>query len=160
MPPRKSYTAAFKLEVIDHAKEYGNREAGRHYGINEKQVRDLKKTDQLRITKKSKKNNRWLKEEDLAEKLETWVLEQRQPGLRRSEHNSNLIESAKHRKKLNTLKLSDNLVCIFKKLPQFIRSNLYMFFAQKLQKKAVCNLYKGATYSLKNTVVTVLVFSL
>ena len=38
MPLRKSYTAPLKLEVIDHRKEYGNREAGRHYGINKKQV--------------------------------------------------------------------------------------------------------------------------
>ena len=45
MPPtkRRSYTAAFKLQVILHAEEHGNRAAGRQFGIGEAPVRDWRK---------------------------------------------------------------------------------------------------------------------
>ena len=39
LPSRKSYTAAFKLEVIQFAEEAGNRPAERKFGVAEKMVR-------------------------------------------------------------------------------------------------------------------------
>ena len=77
---RRSYTAAFKLQVILHAEEHGNRAAGRQFGIGEAPVRDWRKAkDSLRTTKKTKKANRGHKPRwpQLEDKLETWVLEQR-----------------------------------------------------------------------------------
>ena len=58
MPSRKSYTAAFKLEAIAFAKENGNRAAGRHFSIDENQVRNWHKQDKLRFTKMTKRANR------------------------------------------------------------------------------------------------------
>lgn len=50
MPPRKSYTAAFKLEAVKYAKENGNRAAALNYTINESMVRSWRKQeDQLRL---------------------------------------------------------------------------------------------------------------
>ena len=40
---RASYTAAFKLKVIETAEKCGSRAAGREYSVNEKLVRDWKK---------------------------------------------------------------------------------------------------------------------
>ena len=40
---RASYTAAFKLKVIETAEKCGNRAAGREYSVNEKLVRDWRK---------------------------------------------------------------------------------------------------------------------
>jgi transposase-like protein len=37
---RKSYTAQFKLEVVEVAKEKGNREAGRLFKVGESSVRE------------------------------------------------------------------------------------------------------------------------
>jgi transposase-like protein len=37
---RKSYTAQFKLEVVEVAKEKGNREAGRLFNVGESSVRE------------------------------------------------------------------------------------------------------------------------
>jgi transposase-like protein len=52
MPPRKSYTAAFKLEAVAYAKENGNRATSHHFSINEKMVRNWRKQeDELRLTK-------------------------------------------------------------------------------------------------------------
>ena len=57
MPPvqaRKSYTAAFKLEVIKYAEENGNRAADREFGVNEKNVRRWRQQkDILHKTKKT-----------------------------------------------------------------------------------------------------------
>lgn len=80
MPPRKSYTAAFKLEAVNYAKENGNRATARHFGIDEKMVRNWRKSeDQLRLTKKTKRANRGQKARwpALEETVESWVLEQR-----------------------------------------------------------------------------------
>ena len=84
MPPvksRKSYTAAFKLEVVKFAEENdGNMAAHRKYGVSEKCVRDWRKAkDTLRMTKKSKKANRGCKARwmNLEDKLEEHVLTQR-----------------------------------------------------------------------------------
>jgi len=78
--PRKSYTAAFKLEVSKYAEKHGNRAAGREYNVSEKCVRDWrKKQPALLTTKKTKRADRgraawWAGLED---KVEEWILEQR-----------------------------------------------------------------------------------
>ena len=46
---RKSYTAKFKLEVIEVAKEKGNREAGRLFNVGESSVREWRKADNARV---------------------------------------------------------------------------------------------------------------
>lgn len=52
----KSYTANFKLKVIDHALEHGNRAAGRHFGVDEFCVRYWRRQqEQLKATNKSRK---------------------------------------------------------------------------------------------------------
>ena len=40
---RKTYTANFKIQVIEFAKINENRLASRHFSVNEKQVRNWKK---------------------------------------------------------------------------------------------------------------------
>jgi transposase-like protein len=40
---RKSYTALFKLEVVDFAKEKGNREAARKFNVGVTSVREWRK---------------------------------------------------------------------------------------------------------------------
>jgi transposase-like protein len=42
---RKSYTAMFKLEVVDFAKEKGNREAARKFNVGETSVREWRKEE-------------------------------------------------------------------------------------------------------------------
>ena len=61
-------------------KEHGNRAAARHFEVNEKQVREWRKQeDMLRVSKKSLKAKRGNKARwpELETALETWVLEQR-----------------------------------------------------------------------------------
>ena len=59
MPPtqsRRSYTAAFKLEVVNYAEENGGNVAAQHkFGVSEKVVRGWRKQKEaLCMTKKSK----------------------------------------------------------------------------------------------------------
>jgi transposase-like protein len=42
---RKSHTAQFKLEVVEVAKEKGNREAGRLFNVGESSVREWQKAE-------------------------------------------------------------------------------------------------------------------
>jgi hypothetical protein len=42
---RKSYTAQFKLEVIEAAKEKGNLEGARQFDVGESSVREWRKTE-------------------------------------------------------------------------------------------------------------------
>jgi transposase-like protein len=42
---RKSYTAMFKLEVVDFVKEKGNREAARKFNVGETSVREWLKEE-------------------------------------------------------------------------------------------------------------------
>jgi transposase-like protein len=42
---RKSYTAMFKLEVVDFAKGKGNREAARKFNVGETSVREWRKEE-------------------------------------------------------------------------------------------------------------------
>ena len=58
MPPvqaRKSYTAAFKLEVIKYAEENGNRAADREFGVNEKKRPTMARTE--RYSAQDKENS-------------------------------------------------------------------------------------------------------
>jgi len=53
---RKSYTAKFKLEVVEVAKEKGNREAGRLFIVGESSVREWRKAETvLNILHKKKR---------------------------------------------------------------------------------------------------------
>lgn len=77
---RKSYPAAFKLQVVKYAEENNNRAADRKFNVSEKLVRDWRKQkDSLRSAKKTKKANRGKKPRwaELEDKLEHWILEQR-----------------------------------------------------------------------------------
>ena len=82
MPPakRKSYTSAFKLQVLEYAKEHGNRPAERHFGVSEKLVRDWRKKEDVLLTMKRTKRAmrghkpRWAALED---EMEEWVNTQR-----------------------------------------------------------------------------------
>ena len=51
-----SYTAVFKLKVIETAEKCGNRAVGREYSVNEKLVRDWRKKAEL----KAPPRKRWL----------------------------------------------------------------------------------------------------
>jgi transposase-like protein len=42
---RKSYTAMFKLEVVDFAKEKGNHEAARKFNVGETSIREWRKEE-------------------------------------------------------------------------------------------------------------------
>lgn len=82
-PPRKSYTAKHKLEIINYAKEHGNRAAGRQYGVGEASVRDWKKAEEeLKISKPQKRASRGhsAKWPILEENLASWVRAQRDAG--------------------------------------------------------------------------------
>ena len=47
---RKSYTAKFKLEVVEVAKEKGNHEAGRLFNVGESSDREWRKAETIQIT--------------------------------------------------------------------------------------------------------------
>jgi transposase-like protein len=44
---RKSYTAQFKLEVVEVAQEKGNREAGRLFNVGESSVREWRSPEKF-----------------------------------------------------------------------------------------------------------------
>jgi len=57
---RKSYTAKFKLEVVEVAKEKGNREAGRLFNVGESSVREWRKAETvLNVLHKKKRAMRF-----------------------------------------------------------------------------------------------------
>lgn len=86
MPPRqlrKSYTAKFKLAVVEFALERSNRAARRHFGVSEKMVRDWHKSkEKLRAMRSTKKADRGLKAQwpELEARLRAWILKQRAEG--------------------------------------------------------------------------------
>lgn len=58
-----SYTAGFKLKVVAHALEHGNRAAARHFSVDPVRVRYWRKQEeQLRSTKKDRRAFRGPKE--------------------------------------------------------------------------------------------------
>ena len=86
MPGRKraAYDASFKLKVVKYAEECNNnRLTARHFEVDEKQVRQWRKTaDQLATLPKTKKANRGRKAQFIREEqqLKEWVLSLRQSG--------------------------------------------------------------------------------
>ena len=52
---KRSYDATFKLIVVSFVQHEGNRSAGRHFGVNERQVRDWSKQQKELESLKSKK---------------------------------------------------------------------------------------------------------
>ncbi|KAG8223627.1 hypothetical protein J437_LFUL003495 [Ladona fulva] len=84
---RKSYTAQFKLEVIQFAKESGNRAAGRKFNVNEASVREWRKNEE--IFKKLHRGKRAMRYRKcfwptLEKELYDWVMLERSRGMRLS----------------------------------------------------------------------------
>lgn len=81
MPKRKSYTADFKLTVIDYADIHGNRSAGREFSVDEKSVREWRKEkgvlERINPRKRARRGPkaRW---PNLESDLKEWVLAQRE----------------------------------------------------------------------------------
>ncbi|XP_077463876.1 uncharacterized protein LOC144079165 isoform X1 [Stigmatopora argus] len=81
---RKSYCAAFKLQVVNYANQKSNRAAGRTFGVSEKLVRDWRKAEvSLTAMDKSKKANRGNKARwpQLEKRLSAWLMEQLAAGI-------------------------------------------------------------------------------
>jgi transposase-like protein len=81
---RKSYTAQFKLDVVEVAKEKGNREAGRLFNVGESSVRDWRKAESvLKTVHKKKRAMRfgrclW---PTIEKRLREWVVNERAKGV-------------------------------------------------------------------------------
>jgi hypothetical protein len=77
---RKSYTAMFKLEVVDFAKEKGNREAARKFNVGETSIREWRKEEVaimcLHRKKRAMRYRRCFWQE-LKKTLVEWVLSER-----------------------------------------------------------------------------------
>lgn len=86
MAPRRhmSYTAAFKMKVIERAEIIGNRAAGREFIVDERCIRRWRsEKSELSKMPKSKRARRsgTVKFPELENDLEKWILEQREKGL-------------------------------------------------------------------------------
>lgn len=84
MAPRKSYTASFKLAVIEKAETIGNRAAAREYEIDEKCIRRWRQQKNvLKHMPKQKRARRGgaVAFPSLETNLEKWIDEQREKGL-------------------------------------------------------------------------------
>lgn len=79
---RRSFTAEFKLKVVEKAESVGNREAGRYFEVDEKAVRNWRKQKDLLKKLGKKRTNRHgiIKWPALEESLHSWVLDQRKLG--------------------------------------------------------------------------------
>jgi transposase-like protein len=79
MSKRKSYTADFKLKVIDFAETNGNRAAGREYNVDETFIRDWKKLKtSLKYMNRNKRANRGkIAQWPELEELKNWIVERR-----------------------------------------------------------------------------------
>jgi hypothetical protein len=82
---RKSYTTKFKLEIMEVAKEKGNREAGRLFNVGESSVREWQKAETvLNVLHKKKRAMQfgrclW---PTIEKKLREWVVNKRAKGTR------------------------------------------------------------------------------
>jgi hypothetical protein len=82
---RNSYTANFKLKVIEFAVKNGNRAAGREYNVDEKCVRDwIKQKTELKYMDRRKRARRGkpAKWPELEEELKNWILQKRREDKR------------------------------------------------------------------------------
>ncbi|KAF8774264.1 Pogo transposable element with KRAB domain like protein [Argiope bruennichi] len=79
MKHRRSFTAEFKLKVVEKAEKDGNREAGRYFEVEEKAVRNWRKQKDVLKSMGRKLSNRHgkVKWPALEENLLRWVLDQR-----------------------------------------------------------------------------------
>lgn len=83
---RGAYTAAFKLKVVEYAKQHGNRAAARHFGEppTECTIREWRKMEEkLKTLAKTKCNFRSgiVKWPTLEEKVKEFVLNHRKAGI-------------------------------------------------------------------------------
>ena len=84
---KKSYDAAFKLNVVKYAAQHGNREAARRFGVGESSVRDWKKQQDKLSDLPSKKQRlpgggRKPLDQEMEAWLKEWIEEQRSRHLR------------------------------------------------------------------------------
>ena len=79
---RRSFTAEFKLKVIERAEEMGNREAGRYFEVDEKAIRNWRKQKDslMKMGRKRSNRHRTVKWPALEKNLHEWILEQRDNG--------------------------------------------------------------------------------
>ncbi|GFW46639.1 pogo transposable element with KRAB [Trichonephila clavipes] len=79
MKHRRSFTAEFKLKVVEKAEKDGNREVGRYFEVDEKAVRNWRKQTDVLKSMGRKRSNRHgkVKWPALKENLLRWVLDQR-----------------------------------------------------------------------------------
>lgn len=84
MPKRTSYTAAFKLKVLEYAEQHGKRAAGRHFGVDESNVRLWEKKKHIyQAIPESKKAIRGKAAfyPELEEELKGWIYQQSANGI-------------------------------------------------------------------------------
>ncbi len=84
MPRRSAYTAAIKLLVVKYSEEHGKRAAGRHFGVDESNVRLWCRTQgNLNRMNKAKKAARFRvpKYPEVEKKLLDYVVDHRAQGL-------------------------------------------------------------------------------
>ena len=77
---RHSYSASFKLQVVNQAEEHGNRAAARDFDVNKSMVQKWKQQkESLSLVKRSKLSfcGRKAMWPQLEEQLEEWILQQR-----------------------------------------------------------------------------------
>ena len=80
---RRSYTASFKLQVIEVAKQKGNRAAGRQFSLDESTIRGWRKLEAKIKSMPAKKladRGRKAKHPVLEENLKAWIVAQRDNG--------------------------------------------------------------------------------
>ena len=85
MAKRSSYTAAFKLKVVETAEKVGNRSAGREHLVSEKLVRDWRKKKAVlsALPKRTRSQRVGVKPRwpELETKVTEWVLDKRLNGI-------------------------------------------------------------------------------
>ncbi|GFU78941.1 pogo transposable element with KRAB [Trichonephila clavipes] len=86
MKHRRSFTAEFKLKVVEKAEKDGNREAGRYFEVDEKAVRNWRKQKDVLKSMERKRSNRHgqIKWPVLEENLLRWILDHTQRNAGRS----------------------------------------------------------------------------
>lgn len=56
---RKSYSNATKIKILEHAEQYGNREAARVFGCDEKSVKEWRRSrDGLKLSEPLKRTSK------------------------------------------------------------------------------------------------------
>ena len=81
---KMKYNAAFKVKVVQAAKDSNNSAAARHYCISEKLVRDWRKAEntikEMPLTKCANRGQKQEKWPRLEKEIVKWVLSERQCG--------------------------------------------------------------------------------